>query len=168
MTAAIHGTHPDIEALIEHRQKLGLDRHDEVWDGIYHMSPYANSWHALVENELAITLTPHARSRGLYVSSAFNFGTNKNDFRVPDLGVHQTRTKAVYLPTALMVVEVLSPDDESFIKIPHYLSRGVREVMIVDPEKQTIELHNILGVQSDSKVLGVPVADLAAQIDWPS
>jgi hypothetical protein len=34
---------PELNALIARRQSLGLDTHDEVWKGEYHMAPAAHS-----------------------------------------------------------------------------------------------------------------------------
>ncbi len=36
---------PELEALIDKRRRLGLDGHDEVWDGVYVMAPHAHSDH---------------------------------------------------------------------------------------------------------------------------
>jgi hypothetical protein len=29
----------EFEALIERRRRLGLDRRDEMWEGVYHLAP---------------------------------------------------------------------------------------------------------------------------------
>jgi Uma2 family endonuclease len=162
---------PEIEAFIERRRRLGQDKHDEVWQGDYHMAPYAHPWHGYVEGEIARALGPAAMRRGLVPTGGFNLG-EANDFRVPDAGVHESLPRVLYVPTALLVVEVLSPDDESWEKLPFYAGRGVREVLMVDPREATIRC---LRVRDDhgwddvdrSEVLAVAVADLVAGVRWP-
>ena len=37
-----------IEDIIRQRQDLGIDHHDEVWDGVYVMPPLANNPHQVL------------------------------------------------------------------------------------------------------------------------
>ena len=46
----------------------------------------------------------------------------------------------VWLSTAAMVVEVVSPHDESWLKFDHYAAHGVDEVLIADPQDSTLHL----------------------------
>jgi Uma2 family endonuclease len=43
--------------------------------------------------------------------------------------------------TAELVVELRSPGDESYEKLPWYAARGVTEVLIVDPTTRRFELY---------------------------
>ena len=43
--------------------------------------------------------------------------------------------------TAELVVELRSPGDESYEKLPWYAGRGVTEMLIVDPATRTFELY---------------------------
>jgi Uma2 family endonuclease len=162
---------PEIEALIERRRRLGQDRYDEIWQGDYHMAPFAHPWHGYVEGEIARTLGSAAIRRGLVPTGGFNLGRPK-DFRVPDAGVHTALPVELYVPCALLVVEVLSPDDESWEKLPFYAEHGVREVLMVDPRAATIvclrarDDHGWNEVDR-SDVLDIAVADLVAAIRWP-
>lgn len=64
------------------------------------------------------------------------------DFRVPDLVVvspHVLSKRGVE-GKATLVVEVLSPGDESRVKLPFYAKVGVREVWLVDPTTHAIEV----------------------------
>lgn len=174
MRTVILGERPAVlEELIERRRKLGLDRHDEVWEGEYHMSPAAHSWHAFVQATLLELLGPLARAQGFVAITDFNLGDHRHDFRVPDLGVHASLPDAVWVPTALLVVEVLSPDDESWQKLGFYAARGVREVLLADPKERTVTwlARNAAGDGYDevtrSEVLGVEVAEVVAGIAWP-
>ena len=50
-------TDPELEErLIRHRQASGADRYDEVWDGLYVMSPIPNSEHQRMVSRLVAIL----------------------------------------------------------------------------------------------------------------
>jgi hypothetical protein len=53
-----------------------------------------------------------ARSVGLTPGGSFTLGT-ADDFRVPDLGFHRDPTPHSYYPTAALVIEIMSPRDET-------------------------------------------------------
>lgn len=162
---------PELEAFIERRRRRGQDLYDEVWEGEYHVAPAAHFWHGYVVDQVGIALEPWVRRLGLVRSSAFNLG-EPGDFRVPDLGVHREIHDGVWVPTAVLVVEVLSPDDESWDKLPFYASRGVEEALMVDPVAATIQC---LRVDRDgqwqrvhrSAVLDATISELAAAVSWP-
>jgi Uma2 family endonuclease len=162
---------PEIEALIERRRRLGQDTYDEIWQGDYHMAPQAHFWHGYVDRQIGVILEPLVRARGLVQTGPFNLG-QAGDFRVPDGGVHGRVIDSAWASTALLVVEVLSPDDESWEKLPFYAGRGVREVLMVDPREATIvclrarDDHGWTEVDR-SDVLDVAVADLVSAIRWP-
>ncbi len=50
--------------MIAERHRLGLDRHDELWEGVLHMVPPATHRHQSLEFELAKALEPTARDLG--------------------------------------------------------------------------------------------------------
>jgi hypothetical protein len=172
MTVLVVGEHPDVTAIIERRRALGLDGHDEVWEGIYHMVPHAQSGHGMVESELHAVLRPHARRAGLRVIGAFNLG-EATDYRVPDLAVREPGPDAVYLPTARLVIEVLSPDDETFAKFDFYGAHGVAEIMVADPEARSLRLWRwdaLSGVYVEgdrSAVLDTDLKVIEIAIEWP-
>lgn len=64
----------EMEALVERRRTLGLDGHDEVWEGEYHMAPAPHPWHGYLDDELAAVLRPSARAAGLVGTGPFNMG----------------------------------------------------------------------------------------------
>jgi hypothetical protein len=69
----------------------GLDPLDEVWEGVLHMVPAPNDAHADIAQQLAEILGPPARAAGLFPTMhEFNFGDSKDDFRVPDGGLHRS------------------------------------------------------------------------------
>lgn len=161
----------EIEALIRQRQALGQDRFDEVWEGVYHMTPGPNTAHAFVEHEVAAVLRPYARAAGLFGSGQFNLG-EPDDYRVPDGGYHRDRHSAVRVPTAVIVVEILSPGDETYDKFGFYAAHGVDEIFVVDPDKRSFEIWQRVDATTfapfpASELLHVEADDLVAAIDWP-
>ncbi len=162
---------PEIEALIAQRRALGQDSFDEVWDGEYHMVPVPHPWHGYLELRLAAALEPFATAAGLVATTQFNLGDSKDNFRVPDAGYHRTLPNEVWVPTAAIVVEVLSPYDETWEKFPFFFAHGVEEICVADPRARTIQWFvrgdDAFVEANTSPLLGVAVADLVAQIAWP-
>jgi len=140
MTTVVLGPpRAELEHLLERRRALGLDKFDEVWEGTYHMAPEAHFRHAYLDDQLAVLLHPYAQAAGLVGSGPFNLGY-EDDFRVPDRGYHRELLDAVFLETAAIVIEILSPDDETYEKLPFYAAHGVDEVLIIDPGERQVHL----------------------------
>jgi Uma2 family endonuclease len=160
----------ELEALIEHRRRLGLDLFDEVWEGELHMAPAPGAAHAIVVDELAAALRGPSRRAGLRGSGPFNLGT-ADDFRVPDAGYHRGTPTGVWLANAAIVVEVVSPDDETFSKFDFFFAHGVEELVVADPASRTLRWWSRgdggFEPAERSELLGVDVADVVAEIDWP-
>ncbi len=172
MRTVVLGTPPaELEALIARRQALGQDRLDEVWNGEYHMAAAPTFFHSIVAGELGTAVRQLAAPRGLSVGNEFNLGRDEHNFRVPDLGVHREMVDRDWVPTAAMVVEVVSPDDESWLKFDHYAAHGVDEVLIADPHERTLDLFVLAGDRYEragrSALLDVSVADLHEAVAWP-
>src|SRR5664280_2629522 len=110
---------PELETWLGRRRELGQDRCDEVWEGDYHVVPGPSAEHAFVDSQLAHLLWPRAEQAGLSVTTAFNLG-EPDDYRVPDGGVHRNRPSGVFVATTAMVVEVVSPGDETLAKLTFY------------------------------------------------
>jgi hypothetical protein len=163
---------PELEALLERRRQAGADRLDEVWQGVHHMVPGPSIEHAHATQQLAEVLGPLARAAGLRPTmSEFNLGESEHDFRVPDGGLHRPGAAGVWHGTAAAVVEILSPDDETWQKLPFYAAHDVDEVVIVDPIERTVAW---LGLRDGayhpiqrSGLIELGPAELAEQIDWP-
>ncbi len=171
MKTVILGEPPsEIAAFLARRRALGQDRSDEVWEGDHHVVPAPHPWHSYVDKRLGILLDPFARAAGLMGTSEFNLG-EKDDFRVPDGGYHREMPSEVFVPTAAIVVEVLSPDDETWEKFDFYARHGVDEICVADPRAKRVRWFVRRGEAYEesgtSELLGVSGDHLASQIDWP-
>ena len=132
---ALDSSLPEIEALLESRRISGQDRSDEMWSGVLHLSPHSTLGHARLSQQLAEILGPLARGVGLIPAIAeFNLGESDQDYRVPDGGLVRDRADHLFVPTAALVIEIRSPNDESWEKLPFYAAHGVDEVVILEPE----------------------------------
>ena len=160
---------PLLASLIADRKRLGLDRHDEVWHGEYHMAPAASYEHGRAEAILASLFRPIAIERDLEIGMAFNLGKLGN-FRVPDMGVHRGNPSGTWIPTAAIVVEVRSPDDETYDKFDFYFENGVEEVLVVDLTSHDVRWFGRGGdgfvAAVSSRVLGLSAVDVRSELGW--
>ncbi len=163
---------PELRTLIERRRQAGLDRLDEVWQGVRHMVPAPSIEHADVAQQLGELLGPLARAAGLKPTMhEFNLGESEEDFRVPDGGLHRPPVSGVWHSTAALVVEILSPDDESRQKLPFYAEHHVDEVLLVDPVERTVTWlalrDGAYAAALRSGLIELGPAELAERLDWP-
>ena len=132
---------------IDERRRLGLDRKDEMWDGVLHMVPPASSAHNNFGFRLAATFRSAADGRGLlgFVEpGVFDPAVaGMTSYRVPDLGFARPEhvTPRGIEGRAALVVEVLSPGDESLDKLGFYRHVGVEELLYVDPTTKAFEVR---------------------------
>jgi Uma2 family endonuclease len=138
------------EHWLEERRRLGLDHKDEVWDGVLHMVPPPASWHQLVGSALERVLHRHAESRGLQVlreGGVFGPVVGEKDYRVPDVSLVDPKhlSKRGIEARADLVIEILSPDDESRDKFPFFAACKIPEVWLVDPDTRVIEVYVLRG-----------------------
>lgn len=161
---------PELETWLERRRSLGQDRFDEMWEGTYHVVPGPDGQHADIDYQLMQRLGPRAGAAGLRGRTALNVGKADN-YRVPDHVYVRGADWAVYHPSAAIVVEVVSPGDESRNKLDFYFRQGVEEILIVDPRSRTVEWFQ-RGEESfepatGSALLGVSSDELVLELDWP-
>ena len=156
--------------MLERRRRLGQDLLDEVWEGVLHMNAAPSGRHGDLESRLHVLLAPPARAAGLRMRGRFNLG-DEGDYRVPDGGFQQDASDRVYYPTAALVIEIVSPGDESWEKLPFYGAHGVGELLIVDPQQRKVRW---LGLDAGeyqhlkrSRLIELAADELAGQIDWP-
>jgi Uma2 family endonuclease len=131
-----------------------------------------NYWHARLGQQLAELLGPLARDAGLEaVLGAFNLGDSINDFRVPDGGLHRPGAEGTWLHTAAVVVEIVSPGDETWQKLPFYALHEVDEVLILDPDEHAVHWLGLSDGEyraiERSALIALGPRELAEQIDWP-
>jgi Uma2 family endonuclease len=161
---------PELDALLERRRDAGADRFDEVWEGVHHMVPGPSFEHARIESQLHLLLSGIARASGLTMSGQFNLGRGDADFRVPDCGLHRPGAGGTWQPTAALVIEIVSRDDESRQKLPFYAKHHVDEVLIVDPAERTVEWLVLRDAEyrraERSNLIDLGPTELAGQIDW--
>ena len=166
----------ELQALLERRKRLDQDRHDEMWEGVYHMAPAPRNTHTDVQHQLAVLLDAPARQAGLHplIGGEINIG-EPNNFRVPDGALLRERRDVIWNPTAALAVEIVSPGDETWQKLPFYAAHHVEELLILDPATRSIDWLALSGEEDGepyraierSRLIDLSVADLAERIDWP-
>jgi Uma2 family endonuclease len=130
---------------LEERRRLGHDRHDEVWDGVLHVVPSPTTSHQRFESALERALLPIVTAESLEVFHELDLldrDKGEKNYRQPDL--------AVVSPSHLiergingyaeLVIEILSPDDESYEKLPFYEMCKIPECWIVHPVTREFEV----------------------------
>ena len=161
----------ELDALIENRRRLGLDHNDEMWEGVLHMNPAPHGRHHRIGQQLAELLGPPATVAGLVPAiGIFNLG-EPEDYRVPDGGVHRPGPDQMYYETTALVVEIVSPGDESWDKLAFYAAHEVDELLIVDPEEHAVHWLGLADGEyraiERSGLIDLGPGGLAEQIDWP-
>ena len=137
-------------AFLEDRRRRGADIWDEIWEGELHMPPVPNVEHQNFEGALETWLRNFwARIPGRRVYHGVNLappGGWPDDYRIPDLVLLTPNCPAKNRgeclegpPTA--VVEIHSPGDEAYAKLPFYADLGVLEVWIIDRDSRDVEIH---------------------------
>lgn len=161
----------DLEALLERRRRLGIDLHDELWDGVLHMNPGPHGRHANVHHQIMVLLDPLARDARLTPLTESNIGDGDN-FRVPDGALQRSGPELLFYPTAALVIEVVSPGDETWDKLSFYAAHGVEELLIVDPEEREVHwlalAHGAYQPAARSGLVELGPGELDKRIDWPA
>ncbi len=120
---------------------------------------------------LLAVLQPLATAAELTVLGQFNLADDEHDYRVPDGGLHRDFTVRVFYPTAALVIEIVSPGDESWGKLDFYGAHLVDELLIVDPQERTVSWMALEGDEykhlKRRRLIELGAAELTKQIDWP-
>ncbi len=168
------------KALLDERRRLGLDGRDEMWNGVLHVVPPAGGPHQRLSGMFFLAVAPRAEGRDLVPLFETGLFGDESDYRVPDLlfcrPEHLSERGA---EGAEAVVEIRSPDDESYAKLGFYAGRGVREVLVLHPQGRRVELfrrvdERLLPVSTDARgavvsdVLGISLAtvDGVLRLTW--
>lgn len=141
--------------LLAERRAAGGDRYDEVWDGVYLMSPIPNSEHQQLAGRLTgVFLELVGWNPRVEVYPGINVSDREDDwtqnYRVPDVAVFLENTRAKNLVTHWLGgpdfgVEIESPKDRSREKLPFYAKVGVRELLLISREPWALELYRLEG-----------------------
>jgi Uma2 family endonuclease len=167
---------PDVNvsaSMIEDRRARGIDHHDEVWEGVYVMSPLANNEHQELTTLLAAILVEVVHRSGLGQSFA---GVNLTDqpanwqrnFRCPDVVAFLKGNPAENRGTHWFggpdfAIEIVSPYDRSREKLDFYAKIGTRELLIIDRDPWQLELFRLDGARLAS--VGVSTLDAPLAIE---
>lgn len=132
------------------------------------MNPPPSFAHERIASELYWLLRPYADAAGLYL---VGIGA-KDDNRVPDLAVQRPQdAEPQWQRTAAPVVEILSPSDETMDKLPFYAAHEVDELVIVDPDKRSVDWLRLRDgayqPTERSDLIELGAAELTQQINWP-
>ena len=152
------------EQLIKDRQERGIDQHDEVWEGVYMMSPLANLEHQFIAFELAHAFRSGlGRDTGALILVGVNVSDRdenwKHNFRCPDVAAYLKDTAAKLHDAYTrggpdFAVEVVSKNDMTREKLGFYGKVGVRELLIVDRDPWQLELLRL----GDDKLVSVGIS----------
>lgn len=139
------------EDILERRRRSGADQWDEVWDGVLHMPPAPNRHHQDLEGALEVWLRIFwARPNGYRVYHQINLaapgGWPDKNYRIPDLVLltpdrFHIDHNEYFEGAPNVVVEIHSPDDEAYEKLPFYASLGIPEVWIIHRDSKVPEIH---------------------------
>lgn len=171
---AVIRDHDLAEELIADRRARGADLHDEVWEGVYMMSPLANDEHQEIVGGLQAVLYRVIQETGLgKVRPGVNVSDRHDDwkenYRCPDVVVRLENGLAEIRDTYWLggpdfLVEVVSPDDQTYEKLPFYEALGTREVLVIDRRPWALLLYRL----TDGKLVEVGRSTLENSATLPS
>ena len=140
---------------LKERMNSEVAQWDEMWNGVLHMPPMPNGMHQDFAFHLQSYLWQYwAKPRGGRVRQEVNLTTPEDEahwthnYRIPDLVVLSADRLGIdkneYMVGApLVVVEVKSPNDETYDKFPFYAALGVPEVWVFDRTTRVPELYTL-------------------------
>lgn len=147
MKTVIPSISPD---LLAWRQRTGLDRWDEMWDGVLHMPPMPNRTHQnlqwALETYLRLHWAPPRQAKVYHEINVAPLGGWPRNYRIPDLVLLLPQRFAIdrneYFEGAPdVVVEIHSPGDETYEKLPFYRDLEVPEVWVIHRDTREPEAH---------------------------
>ena len=139
-----------LKEFLRRRRRSGGDRKDEVWNGVYVMSPDPSIEHEEVQTDLTVAISLAVKRPGVKVLGGSNVSDDPvkwtKNYRCPDVLVFLPGNTAVNRKTHWLggpdfAVEVVSPRDRSRKKFTFYAKVGVRELWIVDRAPWRLELY---------------------------
>jgi Uma2 family endonuclease len=160
-------TDPALSArLIAQRRARGADHHDEIWEGVYIMTPLPNNEHQELVAHLTAALVEVVDNERLGTTYP---GVNLTDreehwednYRCPDVVVFLHGNAAQDCGTHWrggpdLVIEIVSPYDRTREKLDFYEAVGARELLIIDRDPWQLDLLRLTG----GKLLSIGVSTL--------
>ena len=137
--------------LIADRRSKGLDRYDEVWEGVYVIMPLPDDEHQAIGTrltsiaDLVVGMPGLADVRGgVNVSDRHKKWTQ--NFREPDIAIYLKGTLARNYGTHWrggpdFGVEIVSPGDRTYEKFDFYAQVGTGELLVIDRKPWKLELY---------------------------
>jgi Uma2 family endonuclease len=158
------------DQLLKQRQMAGGDRFDEVWNGVYVMSPIANNEHQNLGSEIVAVCRTLIDWQGYGKTFAGANITDRPDdwqenYRVPDILIFSHDTAAIDRQTHWfggpeLAIEIVSEGDRTYEKLDFYASVGTRELLIIDRQPWQLSLY---GMQ-DNQLVAESISTLAHPI----
>jgi Uma2 family endonuclease len=137
--------------LIAERKAKGLDRYDEVWEGMYVIMPSPDNEHQDLILELSVIGVAAIKRPGLGDALP---GCNVSDrdedwrenYREPDFAIFlkgtQARNRGTYwLGGPDFGVEIRSPNDRTYEKFDFYAQVGTGELLVIGRNPWKLELY---------------------------
>ena len=151
------------------REASGLDRYDEVWEGVYMMAPLAGTEHQDLQFELAHAIkSAVGRAAPARIHTGANVSDRedhwKENYRIPDIVVVFPGGAARDCGTHWcggpdFCAEIASPGDRSRDKLDFYAAIGLRELLLIDRDPWALELYQLTA----RRLVRVPACDLKSQ-----
>ncbi|WP_254510688.1 Uma2 family endonuclease [Anatilimnocola floriformis] len=173
MTTLIIDPLAEADYLADRRAK-GLDRYDEVWDGVYIVSPLPEYYHQEIVGDLNSCLQTALRRQKLgRVVPGCNISDRAGDwmqnYRCPDVVVFLTTTTAKFHGAHWeggpdFAVEVVSENDRTWDKLDFYAKVGTRELLIVDRKPWQLTLLRL----QEGSFIEVGTSTQTDQVELPS
>jgi Uma2 family endonuclease len=148
--------HVTDEELADRRRK-GIDRFDEMWEGVIHMAPAPFYDHQRIVMAVAMFLGGLCEQGGRGVLAiginVFNEASAAPDYRIPDFTFVRSGREHILARDGIRgggpdaVIEIRSPDDETYEKLPFFARLGVREVLVIDRDTKQPEVFRLAGTQ---------------------
>lgn len=135
---------PGLHALLERRRALGQDVYDEVWEGVYRIVPVPPARHGRAQARVLSFFADHPVRAGAVATGPVNIGA-EDDYRIPDVAVISVdHVDALYVPSAMVVVEILSATEASGGKVAFYRARGVATYVEVDLAAAVVTARDLI------------------------
>lgn len=139
------------------RRAKGLDRWDEMWEGVLHMTPAPSLEHQQMLARMIEFLGPRLREsrRGTLVPgvNVFRDSAADRDYRIPDLTFVAAGREHVLQPDGIRgegpdaVIEIRSPEDETNEKLPFFATLTIIEVIVCDRDTKQPQIFRLAGAE---------------------